>query len=181
MDIKAYSNALAELTNTSPEKILSLLSRSQQLRVLFHGIKEKSSLIKILQEGISPLSPEHGRVSFWATGSRAFTNTQQLPLGPMATYDTPFFHYSGNGSGFMTLALTNQSALMHHGISINWKDNDYATISKVVPPEALSLFMIKTAREAPQKTPEQEMIELLLEHLMNGYKSKQIIQTPYPK
>jgi len=170
--------SIATIIGIDEYEVSELLKLSSERRVLYHGVKKQSYLQRVENEGIKPLTPE-SRASHWTTGIRTFVNrTGRFGEGSLATYDTPWFLYSG-----AALVLTDQNTLREYGTAIEWVDHGEIKIPVIVPRPAITIVSINgdsntlPSREARQLE-ERAMLEVLLNHLRN-YSIGKIIPLPY--
>ena len=129
----------------SPDVVREVIERSNSKGYLFHGIKSNRCYEDVLNEGIKPLTPEGGYVSFWTSGSRLFS----LGRGALATFDTTFFHnaHSHNtslGEGYVTLAIAKYSDL-EEALLVDkpFRPDSCMKISLTVPRELIQVIRIE--------------------------------------
>ncbi len=136
--------------DVTPMRVLNLLEQSHQRGLLFHGIKRNADFLTVQQDGIKPLTPEGGDVSFWATGLKLFSNRTDK-LTPLATLDTSFFQYAnssdaaGSDFSFMTLAVSSYDILKRFASFPFTPDGD-VMIHSEVPREAIEIIRIEGIR-----------------------------------
>lgn len=128
---------IAAFFGGDPREVAEIVDRANAYRLLFRGIRSERRVPQARTEGIAPVSPEGGDVSYWSTGSRVFLSGDGEGSG-LATYGTTFFHYAHNRAG-MAIVVAGQGALAQRGITVDWRPDDDVTIGKVVPPGAFVL------------------------------------------
>lgn len=99
--------------DVTADRIANFLKLVSQKGLLFHGIKSRQSAKLAFKQGILPLTPEGGKVSFWSFGPYIFAHPITLEKG-MFGIDSPFFDYAhwndAQTSGF-TIAITERDKL----------------------------------------------------------------------
>lgn len=174
--ISRYTQAIARtiggpVTPSRVDHVLRLLNNHH----LVHGIKDHSHLARIQTQGILPLTPEGGQVSFWTTREGVFGYLTSK--GELQTYDTSFFHYAHSANPpsnrvVMNLAITNRHLLnLHH---ITHQPGSYCTINHPVPRHAIALIQVSIPRQAlPARQlgqlVEQQLFLALESALIHGY------------
>lgn len=157
----------------SPQRIEDVIRLSNQQGCIAHGIKRNSAIEYVLKEGIKPLTPECGNVSFWTSGLRIFSRVVSDPRNNFRYFDTTFFHYAHSRDNSstekaMTIAVTNKSALERICIpEAKILPNSTVIIDEAIPPEAIHLFVVKQKTDAIQAL-QPVMFELLEDALKNG-------------
>lgn len=159
----------------SPQRIEDVIKLSNQQGYIAHGIKRSHSIPLVLAEGIKPLTPECGNVSFWTSGLRIFTRVVSDPTNDFKYFDTTFFHYAHSTNTVsneraMAIALTNKSALENMGQPKGKiLPNSTIMIDKIIPPEALHLLVVKQGFGTIQGL-QTAMFETLESLLKNGFR-----------
>lgn len=160
------------------QRVKRLIWLSNKGKHIFHGVKRLKYLEGVKAEGIMPLTPEGGQVSFWTSGQRLFGELKKD--GSLQSYDSTFFHYGhtendkNDGTTCMTIALSNAKAINQLS-EVEVKDNDYLQIGFSVPREKISLLQVKTEGDAlssgraAAQIAEQEMFKLIEDALIGGY------------
>lgn len=161
----------------TPARIQKVIYLSNKEGFLVHGIKDYANLSGIRQNGISPLSPEGGYVSYWTSGARIFTSSSQ---GALMTYDTSFFHYGHTYSqdlrfSHMLMAVARIGDLKSLG-QVDFLPDSLVILNFPVPRSDLSLMRVVLDREGTDFTPreygrmmEKGMFELMEELFRQGY------------
>jgi len=152
------------------DKIRDIINLSNKKKALYHGIKYKENVPKILEKGLKPLTPEGGQCSFWATGESLF----------MPMMDSPFFCYSDSYDPKqpelteLNLAFTLYDNLQQAGINLPPYENDsQITIHETIPKNLFTILQVKfyhapESERANRQTAEIELLDLI----------KQLLQYP---
>ncbi len=170
-----YATEIGRICNAEPAKVFEILKLSEKIETVYHGIKRGDAISPILNNGIEPITPEGGNVSFWTTGLKLFINSYKLPVTWDQEMDTSFFHYmharQKPNTYAMQLAVSDSKALEEAGAGTKWANNDQITLGSTVKPQYFSLLIV-TLRHFDFGTPrergalaERMMMDLLLEHL----------------
>lgn len=98
----------------SPARVADVIDGSEEMGLIFHGIKSRAKARRAFSEGIKPLTPEGGKASWWAHGKHLFSHPEQL--NGWFGVDSPFFGYAhwkdkAFGVSGMTLAVTSRDGL----------------------------------------------------------------------
>ncbi len=154
----------------SPQRIAAVIELSNQRSCIAHGIKRSYAIGMVAKEGVKPLTPEGGQVSFWTSGSRIFRSS--LGNTPLGYYDTTFFQYAHSRDDrsqerTMAIALTNRLVLERLGLHVKIPSNSTVTIHAIVPPEALHLLIVKQKLDSTQPL-QPVMFDLLEDVLRQG-------------
>ena len=164
---QGFSNQVAEILggDVTPEQIEALIEASNRNGIIFHGIHDSAKIPNIERQGILPLTPEGGFVSYWSLGKPLFaTNTSR----GLTTYDSTFFHYAPNGrtngekKPSMNIAAT-QLKLVKPGVQV--PPNQQVTIDRAVPRSDLAL--LKVSGHVNGRSAQVRMFELLEEVVTN--------------
>ena len=93
-DYNEFGTKVSEILggSISPQRIKCLIDASNNQGFIFHGIKNDSKLPEIEDQGILPLTPEGGYISFWTIGESLFGT--KILGGRISTFDSTFFHYA---------------------------------------------------------------------------------------
>lgn len=162
----------------STQRVKRLIWLSNKGKHIFHGIKRIKYLEGVKTDGIMPLTPEGGQVSFWTSGRRLFGELKKD--GSLQSYDSTFFHYGhtennkNDGTTYMMIALSNAKTINQLS-EVEIKDNDYLQIGFPVPREKMSLLQVKVEGNRPEgeykaaQIAEQEMFKLIEDVLIRGY------------
>lgn len=136
--------------SVSPERIRGLIDLANSRKVIVHGIKIYQRIKSVEEQGVLPLTPEGGYVSFWATGYRIFGSSLDN-LSPLNTYDTPFFNYAHTrnlyGEPCMALAVTSQEKLKGVAGGVKIKPDSQLTLGFTVPRSALHLLVAEAGSD----------------------------------
>lgn len=172
--VKRYATEIASVFSASPEVVSYVINKSRERRILYHGIKSRSYIPKIMSNGIEPRTPECSYSVCMTTGLRLFMTPDQTPF----TYDTSFFHHSHNESG-MSLAVTDYQSLRNSNVDVVWNEDSDINIKQKIPPGSFSLIVVDN--RSNQKTRESgiklelKMLELLYSHIKNYSVGKFIV------
>jgi len=179
--------------DVSQERIMSIIEASNNGGHAMHGVKWRSCVNIVESQGISPLTPEGGFVSFWTSGSRIFGAISGEGK-KVDSYDCPFFNYAHcrenpeiYGSPFLRqsikdeevcMAITNNDLIERVvGVKTVVSPDGYLEFKFQVPREALCLLRVRFVRNE-KKTPsraqgilkERALLQLMEEALLKGYK-----------
>lgn len=159
----------------TPKRVENLIRLSNEQGFITHGIKRNSMLEKVTKEGVSPLTPEGGYVSFWTCGWRTFAHS--LHSSPIRYMDTPFFDYGFSKDEeqketAMAIAITSKAAIEAIIVpEVKILPNSVTTINRVVPPQAMHLLIVKQGFGGSHRI-SPVMFELLENVVHNGFPSK---------
>lgn len=145
----------------SAERVLELARATTAGEHIVHGVKYAEAVDKIASDGIKPLTPEGGWVSYWTSGLRMFTATDN-PNSSLFGYDSSIFQYTNKA-----IILTNRDLLSKCGISFSRWDGQAVTIDKAIPRRAVALLGIKPGLG---KNIPRAAFELLEKVIRGGYK-----------
>lgn len=157
----------------SPQRIEDVIRLSNQQGYIAHGIKRNSAIEQVTQEGIKPLTPECGNVSFWTSGLRIFSRVVSDPTNSFRYFDTTFFHHAHSRNNrsterAMMIAVTNKAALERIcALEGRILPNSTVIINETVPPEAIHLLVVKQKSDEIQGL-QPVMFELLEDAIRNG-------------
>lgn len=168
-----FSAKVAEVIggNISPDRVQSLIDISNDKGFVFHGIRLASKLPFIQAEGILPLTPEGGRVSFWTIGEPLFGWLKYS--NDLSTFDTTFFHYApssiqDNGPRSMNIAVSQLEIL---GLEMMEKSvNAQLKTHKIVPSSEIMLAQAQGDREPNRSVLNSNQVQMfeLLEYIVGG-------------
>ncbi len=137
---KLVADTIGEVDSSLVKEVIDI---SNKETYIFHGIKGNESFSIINKEGVCPLTPEGGYVSFWASGKKIFGEILDEKL---STYDTPFFHYAHSNDSsedfiFMNMAIAKYSDLEERSlVEKKFEEDGYLTISQTIPRNLIHLF-----------------------------------------
>lgn len=142
--LERVANIASLIGSIDPSHIEAIIDTSNSKGLIIHGIKRAGSFDRICREGVKPLTPEGGNVSFWASGERIFGDASF----PMGTFDTPFFNYSiaRNDSkkvSSMNLAMTMYSELPRN--EQEFEQNGVLCVPQTVLPMNLYLLQVQSS------------------------------------
>lgn len=144
MSYELYAKGIAQICDSDPSIVLEILRLSEEYKNIYHGIKQRISLPDVIERGIEPRTPTGEYVSFWTSGLRLFINRDDLPITPVHTMDTSFFHYGHTSyepeSCHMQLAISDVKTLERNGINVGWHNNSQITIPHAISPDYFSLL-----------------------------------------
>lgn len=169
--------------SVTASRVERLIRASNDGKHIFHGVKRYKDVAGVEQEGILPLTPEGGNVSYWTCGFRIFGSSLDNPR-LVNLFDTPFFNYSHsrgvNNLSQMTIAVSNYEQLYQAGILEKpFKNDSYLTISKPVSVENIALLIVQTGAGDPSAV-QQRMFDLMENSLENSYCGGQTISLTAP-
>lgn len=148
---KLIAHKIAESTGGlySSRDTLKLIENVRVAGLCMHGVKKYAKAELIKQEGIKPLTPEGGSVSFWSMGRYIFHAGQQPDLRYFGI-DTPFFDYSFSkcGSEIMRVAAFTTTALLeNNGIVVpeHHSADTQLQIKATIPPEILDVAVLRSS------------------------------------
>jgi len=126
--------------DVTAERVQRLISKANEQKLLFHGVKDRKSFPSILEEGILNNCHDGGEYeSFWTSGLSLFVS-EVSQSGRINTYDTSFFHY-----GHRTLAVTSTPLIQAvTGREVQHRADHQHTVPFVVPPSALGIIVVDT-------------------------------------
>lgn len=152
-------------------EVQEIIRFSEQHRLLFHGIKRASDIPVVKEEGVLPLTPEGGSVSFWAKGTGIFFSSTPVPDSSMWMFDTPFFHYGSSynpdGPATMAFAITDVDRLLMSGIAPTIT-SDTCTIAEAVNPALLTVLTAESANR-------QNVQSAVFDFLLAGVRSEKLL------
>jgi len=154
-----YSRVADILGGISVDRVKALVEKTSSGGHLIHGVKRQDRWGLVLAEGVKPLTPELGFASFWSTGIRMFTASNN-PQSSLYGFDSGLFHY---GSQF--LALTNRQLLLKFGITPSPLAEGSMTIRTQVPRRAVAILDLGASGDKSGRG----MFTLLETVLQRGY------------
>ena len=120
--------------------IKDIIDNSNSQELLYHGIKNPSSIDDVLKEGIKPLTPEGGQCSFWSTGLSVFYPPR----------DSVLFDWSGSKVSDekteLNIAVAQYEKLRRELGEINvpaYEPNSQLRIHKTIPRSCFDLLRVK--------------------------------------
>ncbi len=135
-----YGEISSAIGYNFPDLIEDIVKTANEKKMLFHGIKRPHYAEKIRRQGVKPLTPEGGPLSFWSTGLEMFH--------PMI--DSAFFRWSGEFDPERpdicerNLAVTEYAVLEEFIEKLpQFKEDGYCTIPETVPYDAIALINVK--------------------------------------
>ncbi|HLD02796.1 MAG TPA: hypothetical protein VJC07_03810 [Candidatus Nanoarchaeia archaeon] len=165
------ANVAVLIGGIDPSHIGAIIDASNTQGLILHGIKRAGCFDKICREGVLPLTPEGGQVSFWASGERIFGDASF----PMGTFDTPFFNYAiardeKSKVSSMNLAMAGYFDVMP---ASEFERDGVLCVPRVVEPRELYLLQVRSsyAREGLQASGDrvkQFVAERLYETMRSG-------------
>lgn len=120
-----------------PKDVDNFIRLSEQADLVFHGSKRPHTTIST--EGVLPLTPEGGRVSWWSRGRRLFNHS--LTNSRAFGFDSTFFDHSHSSDGsmaVMTIAVAHQASVNPDSIG-----NDCVTTPLLVSHDQIHLLRVE--------------------------------------
>lgn len=154
------------LSGVSVDRVREVVEKMVVGNHFVHGVKHQSSWRQVSDEGVKPLSPEIGHVSYWTTGLRAFTSTRSHASNEYG-YDSSIFHY-----GCQFLVITNLQILSALGIGVDFRANGLAVVSSLVPRNSVAILDVSRSNDHSGKM----MFELLEKVLQKRYRGGEYIR-----
>ncbi len=137
------ADVAALIGGIDPSHIGAIIDASNTHGLILHGIKRAGCFDRICREGVLPLTPEGGQVSFWASGEKIFGDASF----PMGTFDTPFFNYAiardeTSRVSSMNLAMAGYLDVMPTG---EFERDGVLCIPRVVEPREMYLLQVRSS------------------------------------
>lgn len=148
-----------------PTRLLELIVTLNNGHYLVHGIKREKDVAKVRKEGIAPLTPEGGMVSYWNSGKEIFGTGNGTG---MRTLNSTFFNWAHSQSEGPVLTM-NMALTTAEQAHVRFRPDAEVTIPFSVPPDSFHLLRVEvdrtqfpdtTRRQLAQRA-EQAMFSLL--------------------
>lgn len=161
----------------APENIFEVINASNKKGFIVHGVKDNARYPLVDQEGVKPLTPEGGYVSFWVSGTRIFGTQlgEDLYTQDSVIFDWAHSRYNADPlHTCATLVITNQETLERAGVTADIKPNGYIKIKEKVPREVIHLIRVELLHNPAQDDPRrrgQQCEQILfwrLKEIFNG-------------
>jgi hypothetical protein len=152
----------------TPQEIERLIKKAHEDGLIFHGIKKSRAIEDIEEQGVRPITPEGGYVSFWTTGDGLFTSNDDPSKILSRFMDTPFFFHSSSidseGKRRKIIAISSFSNINGEGAS----SSENRTVLKIKEPVFRDKIEIIDIRGESMSEVQLEMFNRLRGSVLNG-------------